>query len=110
MNNRIEKYMRKLRNRKNAVLFSMLIGSLIGVAITLLYAPQSGAQTRAQIHLRSMQLRNQAQMERVSAALTARNIIARSCLKPTALALLSACSRTAGLGAKIHSLLKGVHN
>ena len=72
MNDRIEKYMRKFRNRKNAVLFSMLIGGLIGVAITLLYAPQSGAQTRAQIHQRSMQLRNQAQMERVSAALAAR--------------------------------------
>ena len=72
MNNRIEKYMRKFRNTKNAILFSMLIGSLIGAAITLLYAPQSGAQTRAQIRLRSMQLRNQAQMERVSAALTAR--------------------------------------
>ena len=72
MNNRIGKYLRKLRNTKNAVLFSMLIGSLIGVAITLLYAPQSGAQTRAQIRLRSMQLRNQAQMERVSAALAAR--------------------------------------
>ena len=72
MNNRIGKYLRKLRNTKNAVLFSMLIGSLIGAAITLLYAPQSGAQTRAQIRLRSMQLRNQAQMERVSAALAAR--------------------------------------
>jgi len=72
MNNRIGKYMRRFRNTKNAVLFSMLIGGLIGAAITLLYAPQSGAQTRAQIRLRSMQLRNQAQMERVSAALAAR--------------------------------------
>ena len=72
MNNRIGKYIRKIRNTKNALLFSMLVGSLIGAAIALLYAPQSGAQTRAQIRLRSMQLRDQAQMERVSAALTAR--------------------------------------
>lgn len=73
MNDRIEKFMRKLRHGKNTVLFSMLIGGLIGVAITLLFAPQSGAQTRAQIQLRIMQLRERAQMERVSAALAARN-------------------------------------
>jgi gas vesicle protein len=72
MNNRIGKYMRKFRNTKNALLISMLVGSLIGAAVTLLYAPQTGAQTRAQIHMRIMQLRERAQMEQVFAALAAR--------------------------------------
>ena len=73
MNNSVGKYFRKVRNTKNTILVSLLIGSLIGAALMLLYAPQSGAQTRALINVRRMQLRNQAQMERVSAALSARD-------------------------------------
>ena len=73
MNNSVGKYFRKVRNTKNTILASLLIGSLIGAALMLLYAPQSGAQTRALINVRRMQLRNQAQMERVSAALSARD-------------------------------------
>jgi gas vesicle protein len=79
MNNSVEKYMRKLRNTKNALLISMLIGCLIGAAVTLLFAPQSGKQTRAQIHLRSIQLRDHAQMERVASALAA----GKTSLNPT---------------------------
>jgi gas vesicle protein len=72
MKNNLEQFLRKIRNTKNTMLFSMMIGSLIGAAVTLLYAPQSGKQTRAQIRLRGIQMRDHAQMERVSEALTAR--------------------------------------
>jgi gas vesicle protein len=61
---------RDLRNTKN-VLISLLIGSLTGAAIMLLFAPQSVRQTRAQIYQRSIQLRDRTQMDRVSAALDA---------------------------------------
>jgi predicted acylesterase/phospholipase RssA len=71
MKNDVGKYLRKLRNTKNALLISMLIGSLIGAAVALLFAPQSGAQTRAQIHEMSIQSRDRKQMDRLSAALEA---------------------------------------
>lgn len=73
MKNGVEKYIRKFRNTKNALLISMLIGSLLGAVVTLLYAPQSGKQTRDQIHLRSVQLHDRDQLKRVSAILQAGN-------------------------------------
>lgn len=46
------------RNTKN-VLFGLLIGSLAGAAAMVLFAPQAGRKTRAQIRLKSSQLRDQ---------------------------------------------------
>jgi gas vesicle protein len=71
MNNNVEKYLRKIRNTKNALLISMLIGSLIGAAVMLLFATQSGAETRAKIQERNIQSRDRKQIERLSAALEA---------------------------------------
>jgi len=47
-------------NTKNVsnVLISLLIGGLTGAVAMLLFAPQSGKRTRAQIELKSIQLRN----------------------------------------------------
>jgi gas vesicle protein len=44
-------------NTKN-VLLGVLIGGLAGAAAMLLFAPQSGKQTRAQIQLKSIELRD----------------------------------------------------
>jgi len=46
-----------INNTKN-VLVGLLIGGLAGAAAMLLFAPQSGKQTRSQIQLKSNQLRN----------------------------------------------------
>ena len=46
-----------INNTKN-VLIGLLIGSLAGAAAMLLFAPQSGKQTRSQIQLKINQLRN----------------------------------------------------
>jgi len=40
-------------------LAGLLLGSLVGAAATLLLAPQSGEKTRAQIQLKSVELRDQ---------------------------------------------------
>jgi gas vesicle protein len=47
----------KINNTKNVIL-GMLIGGLAGATAMLLLAPQSGKQTRAEIQLRSIQLRD----------------------------------------------------
>jgi gas vesicle protein len=47
-----------LNNTKN-VLIGLVIGGLVGAAAMLLFAPQSGKRTRAQIQLKSTQLRDQ---------------------------------------------------
>jgi gas vesicle protein len=54
-----------------SALQTALIGGLTGAAVMLLFAPQSGIQTLAQIYQRSIQLRDLTQMDRVSAALEA---------------------------------------
>jgi gas vesicle protein len=74
MKNSDGKHIRRFRATKNAMLIRMLIGGLIGSVVTLLFAPQSGRQTRAQIHARSSQLRERKQMDRLSAALEAGNL------------------------------------
>jgi gas vesicle protein len=45
------------RHTKNIVL-GLLIGSLAGAAVTLLFAPYSGKKTRAQIQQKGIQLRD----------------------------------------------------
>jgi gas vesicle protein len=60
---------RKARLTKNGLVITLLIGSLIGAAVALLFAPQSGRQTRAQLYLRSTQSRDRKQLDRLSAAL-----------------------------------------
>jgi gas vesicle protein len=46
-----------INNTRN-VLIGLLIGSFAGAVAMLLFAPQSGKRTRAQIELKSIQLRN----------------------------------------------------
>ena len=59
MENNIEEqvYANNTKNVSN-VLISLLIGGLTGAVAMLLFAPQSGKRTRAQIELKSIQLRN----------------------------------------------------
>jgi gas vesicle protein len=57
MENKIEEYAYDMSNTKN-VLFGLLIGGLAGAAAMLLFAPQSGKRTRAQIQQKSIQLRD----------------------------------------------------
>ena len=56
MGNNIEEHAYDTNNTKN-VLIGLLIGSLAGAATMLLFAPQSGKQTRSRIQLKSNQLR-----------------------------------------------------
>jgi gas vesicle protein len=74
MKNSVEEHVRGTKKIKNIMIISLLIGSLIGTAVTLLFAPQSGRQTRTQIHQRSIQSRDRKQMDRLSAALEAGNL------------------------------------
>jgi gas vesicle protein len=46
-----------INNAKNAVI-GLLIGSLVGATVMLLFAPQSGKRTRTEIQLKSIQLRD----------------------------------------------------
>ena len=46
-------------NNPQKVLIGLLIGGLAGAAAMLLFAPQSGEQTRAQIEEKGIQLRDQ---------------------------------------------------
>jgi gas vesicle protein len=57
MENNIEEHTHGINNTKN-VLIGLLIGGLAGAAAMLLFAPQSGKRTRAQIHQKSIQLRD----------------------------------------------------
>ena len=41
-------------------LIGFIVGGLIGAAVALLYAPQSGEETRAQIKEKSIEIRDQA--------------------------------------------------
>jgi gas vesicle protein len=74
MKNSVGEHVRGIKKIKNVMIISLLIGSLIGTAVTLLFAPQSGRQTRTQIHQRSIQSRDRKQMDRLSAALEAGNL------------------------------------
>ena len=74
MKNSVGEHVRGTKKIKNIMIISLLIGSLIGTAVTLLFAPQSGQQTRTQIHQRSIQSRDRKQMDRLSAALEAGNL------------------------------------
>jgi gas vesicle protein len=55
--NNIEEHTYDMNSTKN-VLIGLLIGGLAGAATMLLFAPQSGKRTRAQIQLKSTQLRD----------------------------------------------------
>jgi gas vesicle protein len=57
MENNIEEHAYDMNNTKN-VLIGLLIGGLAGAAAMLLFTPQSGKRTRAQIQTRSIQLRD----------------------------------------------------
>jgi gas vesicle protein len=57
MDNNFEEHASSLRNSRN-VLISLLVGGLAGAVAMLLFAPQSGKRTRAQIQLKSIQLRD----------------------------------------------------
>ena len=57
MENNIEEYAYGINNTRN-VLIGLLIGGLAGAVAMLLFAPQSGKRTRAQIEHKSIQLRN----------------------------------------------------
>jgi gas vesicle protein len=57
MENNIEGHAHGMNNVRN-VLVSLLIGGLAGAAAMLLFAPQSGKRTRAQIQLKGIQLRD----------------------------------------------------
>jgi gas vesicle protein len=57
MENNIEEHAYDINNTKN-VLIGLLIGGLAGAIAMLLFAPQSGKRTRAQIEHKSIQLRN----------------------------------------------------
>jgi gas vesicle protein len=59
MENEIEEHPYGLKNAIN-ILASLFIGALAGAVAILLFAPQSGKRTRAQIEQRSIQLRNRA--------------------------------------------------
>lgn len=50
-------------NEVGSFLSGLLIGGLIGAGMALLYAPQSGEQTRQQIADKSIELRDQAESE-----------------------------------------------
>lgn len=60
MKNRFEGHPHKLR--KKNFMISLLIGSLTGAGIMLLFAPQSGRQTRANLYPRSILMGNRAQI------------------------------------------------
>ena len=57
MENDIEDQVDVINNTKN-VLIGVLIGGLAGAVAMLLFAPQSGKRTRAQINQKSIQLRD----------------------------------------------------
>ena len=58
MSNHTEEHGNGLSNVWN-VFLGMMIGGLAGAATMLLFAPQSGKQTREQIMIKSIQLRDQ---------------------------------------------------
>ncbi|MBN2083614.1 MAG: YtxH domain-containing protein [Anaerolineales bacterium] len=58
MSNHMEEHGNGLYNIRN-VFLGMLIGGLAGAAAMILLAPQSGKQTRDQIRLKGIQLRDQ---------------------------------------------------
>jgi len=76
LKNSIEKQVRDLRNLKH-LLISLLIGSLTGAAIMLLFAPQSGRQTRANLYQRRILMGNREQMNHVSSTTKAPGVPAK---------------------------------
>jgi gas vesicle protein len=58
MEDNLEKHPYDFNNARN-VFIGLLIGGLVGAVGMLLFAPQSGKRTRAQITLKSTQLRDQ---------------------------------------------------
>jgi gas vesicle protein len=73
MKNKDGERTRNPRLTKNGLVITLLIGSLIGAAAALLFAPQSGKQMRALLYQRSTQLRDRKQMDRLTSALEAGN-------------------------------------
>jgi gas vesicle protein len=65
MDDKVDKYemevpKRKMINEAKNVFLGLLVGSMAGAAVMLLFAPKSGKQTRDEIQLKSIQLRDQA--------------------------------------------------
>jgi gas vesicle protein len=58
MENSNEEHVHEEKHSSN-LFVGLLIGALAGAVAMLLYAPQSGKQTRAEIQLKSIQLRDQ---------------------------------------------------
>ena len=50
---------RTFRNNPMRLIFGLLVGSLAGVVTMLLFAPQSGQQTREEIEEKAIELRDQ---------------------------------------------------
>ncbi len=57
MDNIFEEHAEDINNAKN-ILIGLLIGGLAGAAAMLLFAPQSGKRTRAQIQNKAIELRD----------------------------------------------------
>ncbi len=62
MNNNINEYLHYLSKSKN-ILISLLVGGLTGAVVMLLFAPQSGRETREKIYQESLRLSNRQQID-----------------------------------------------
>ena len=61
-------------NEFGALFSGFLIGGLVGAAVALLLAPQSGEETRGQIRDKSIELRDQAEVMAKDAMTTAEDL------------------------------------